>query len=79
MGSIGVWELIIIAILVMVIFGGKRLPELGRGLGKGLANFRQAVREPEPTQAETAAPAPMDDDGSSPAEPPRTEIEGGRH
>lgn len=47
MGNIGVWELIIIAILVIVIFGGKKLPELGRGLGKGLANFRQAVKEPD--------------------------------
>ena len=48
MGNIGAWELFIIVILVVVIFGGKKLPELGRGLGKGLANFRQAVREPDP-------------------------------
>jgi sec-independent protein translocase protein TatA len=47
MGNIGVWELIIIAILIIVIFGGKKLPELGRGLGKGLANFRHAVKEPD--------------------------------
>jgi len=48
MGNIGAWELVIIVILVVVIFGGRKLPELGRGLGKGLANFRQAVREPDP-------------------------------
>jgi sec-independent protein translocase protein TatA len=47
MGRIGVWELVIIAILIVVIFGGRKLPELGRGLGRGLANFRQAVKEPE--------------------------------
>ncbi len=46
MGNIGAWELIIIVVLLLVIFGGKRLPELGRGLGKGLANFRQAAKEP---------------------------------
>lgn len=49
MGNIGAWELVIIVILVVVIFGGRKLPELGRGLGKGLANFRQAVREPDST------------------------------
>jgi twin arginine-targeting protein translocase, TatA/E family len=59
MGNIGVWELIIIAILVVVIFGGKRLPELGRGLGKGLANFRQAVREPDsPGRGQTFEASP---------------------
>ena len=47
MGNIGVWELIIIVILVVIIFGGRKLPELGRGLGQGLANFRRAVREPD--------------------------------
>ena len=57
MGSIGAWELLIILIMVAVIFGGKKLPELGRGLGKGLANFRQSVREPDST-AETA-PEPV--------------------
>ncbi len=56
MGNIGAWELVIIVILVIVIFGGKKLPELGRGLGRGLANFRQAVKEPdtaEPRAEET--------------------------
>lgn len=62
MGNLGVWELIIIVVLVLVIFGGRKLPELGRGLGKGLANFRQAVREPDPpaasqTPADQSAPA----------------------
>ena len=41
----GVWQLVIIAILVIVIFGGKRLPELGKGLGQGWTNFRQALRQ----------------------------------
>ncbi len=52
MGRIGAWELIIIVILALVIFGGKRLPELGRGLGKGLANFRQAVKKPDAAEPE---------------------------
>lgn len=58
MGPFGAGELIIIAVLVIVIFGGRKLPELGKGLGQGLANFRQAVREPQkaspPAEAEPA-------------------------
>ena len=45
MGRIGIWEIVIIVILVAVVFGGRRLPELGRGLGQGLANFRRAMRD----------------------------------
>lgn len=68
MGNIGVWELIIIVILVVVIFGGRKLPELGRGLGKGLANFRQAVREPDPPAA-PQPPATQPPDQASAVEP----------
>jgi sec-independent protein translocase protein TatA len=45
MGRLGTWEIVIIVILIAVIFGGRRLPELGRYLGKGLSNFRAAVKE----------------------------------
>ncbi|MDR1080512.1 MAG: twin-arginine translocase TatA/TatE family subunit [Deltaproteobacteria bacterium] len=45
MGRFSVWEIVVIVILVIVIFGGRRLPELGRGLGKGLANFRNSLKE----------------------------------
>ncbi|MDR1871339.1 MAG: twin-arginine translocase TatA/TatE family subunit [Deltaproteobacteria bacterium] len=45
MGRLGTWEIIIIVILVAVIFGGRRLPDLGRYLGKGLANFRSSFKE----------------------------------
>ena len=41
----GIWEIVIIVVLVAVIFGGRRLPELGKGLGQGLANFRRAMRD----------------------------------
>jgi len=43
----GIWELVVIVILVIVIFGGRKLPELGKGLGQGLANFRRAMRDPD--------------------------------
>ena len=40
-------ELLIILVLVLVIFGAKRLPEIGGGLGRAIRNFRQAASEPD--------------------------------
>jgi sec-independent protein translocase protein TatA len=48
MGGIGASELLLILVLVLVVFGGRKMPELGRSLGQGLANFRKALKnEPE--------------------------------
>lgn len=44
MGGIGAWELVIILILVLVIFGGNKIPQLGRGLGLAVANFRRSLK-----------------------------------
>jgi len=45
MGSVGVPELIIIFVVALIVFGPKKLPELGKSLGKGLAEFRKASHE----------------------------------
>ncbi len=47
MFGIGTQELLIIFILIFVIFGAKRLPALGSGLGKAIRNFKQGVSEPD--------------------------------
>lgn len=38
------WHLIILAIIVIVLFGGKKLPELGKGLGEGLRGFKEGMK-----------------------------------
>ena len=38
-------ELLIILVIIVVIFGANRLPELGRGIGKGIKNFKDATRD----------------------------------
>ena len=43
-GSLGVPELLIILAIVLLIFGYSRLPQLGKGLGTGIRNFRQGLR-----------------------------------
>ena len=41
----GGWELILIVLVVLVFFGAKRIPELARGLGKGIREFKDATKE----------------------------------
>jgi sec-independent protein translocase protein TatA len=45
MGSLGFPELIVILVIVILIFGANRLPEIGRGIGKGIRNFKDATRD----------------------------------
>ena len=45
MGSLGFPELVVILVIVILIFGANRLPEIGRGIGKGIRNFKDATRE----------------------------------
>ena len=41
------WEWIIIALVVLLLFGGKKIPELMRGLGKGVKSFKEGMKEVE--------------------------------
>ncbi len=43
-GSLGIWEILLIVAVIALLFGGRKLPELGRGLGQGIKNFKNAVR-----------------------------------
>ena len=43
--SLGPWEIVLILLVIILIFGGKKIPELARGLGKGLREFKKTTRE----------------------------------
>lgn len=47
-GSLGLPELLIILLIVIIIFGANKLPQLGKGLGQGLRNFKDSVKGEEP-------------------------------
>ena len=43
--SPGPWEILLVILVIIILFGGKKIPELARGLGKGLREFKKATRE----------------------------------
>jgi sec-independent protein translocase protein TatA len=45
LGRIGIPELLIILTIILVLFGASRLPEIGRGIGKGIRNFKDANKD----------------------------------
>lgn len=47
MFGIGMTELLIIMVIILVIFGANKLPEIGSGMGKAIKNFKKATTEPE--------------------------------
>lgn len=47
LAMIGMWEVIIIALVFLLLFGGKKIPELMKGLGKGVKSFKQGMNEVE--------------------------------
>jgi sec-independent protein translocase protein TatA len=63
LGSVGPTEIIVILLLVLILFGSKRIPEIAQSLGKGIREFKKSMREieteveaPPPKQAPTQQP-----------------------
>ena len=44
---IGTWELVVIVLIFLLLFGGKKIPELMKGLGKGVKSFKEGMKEVE--------------------------------
>jgi len=56
MGRLGGGEILLILLIMLFLFGGKKLPDLASGMGKALRNFRKAVQEPETVLTESSDP-----------------------
>ena len=54
MFGLGHWELLLILVIVLIIFGAGKLPEIGAGIGKGIKNFKKGVAEFEAEKEEAA-------------------------
>jgi sec-independent protein translocase protein TatA len=46
-GGLGMWEILLILVVLLLVFGAKRLPELGGSLGKGIREFKRSVKDIE--------------------------------
>ncbi len=62
MFGVGMHELLIILLVVAVIFGARRLPEIGAGLGKAIRNFRSASSEPDEIDITPKSEKKIDED-----------------
>jgi sec-independent protein translocase protein TatA len=66
------WHLIVLAVVAFLLFGAKRLPELGKGLGEGLKGFKEGIRgvtePPPPTPPPTQQSAPTPPPSSAPTD-----------
>lgn len=51
-GGLGMWELLVILVIVIVIFGASRLPQLGKGLGEGIRNFKDSLKSGQDENAD---------------------------
>ena len=72
-GGLGMGEILLIFLVVLLLFGAKRLPEIGSSLGKGIREFKSSVRE-----IEGELKAPLDDKKAVPPPPVERQEEGPR-
>jgi sec-independent protein translocase protein TatA len=75
MPNIGPLELAIVLIIALVIFGPKRLPDLGRSLGKGMREFKDSISGNDNDDDEAAEQAKLEMQASQPQPPPPTDDE----
>jgi len=74
MGEVGFDKLLLILVVVVLLFGARRLPEIGASLGKGIREFKRSLsdaddRGPPGVENDTAAPRQLESSG--PSQPPR--------
>jgi len=55
LGIVGPWQIVLIIAIVLLLFGGKKIPELMRGLGKGINEFKKGAKEDDDSKAEKKA------------------------
>ena len=65
MGALGGDKLILVLLLVLILFGGQKIPEMMRGLGQGMKEFKKATRDDDderalPTSTSTTTTTPVD-------------------
>ena len=70
LGGIGTWEILLIFLVILLMFGAKRIPEIARGIGKGVTEFKKGIRDiQDEIETGTDAPQPPTTNKQAQAEP----------
>jgi len=59
--GIGIWEMLILGVVVLLVFGPKRLPEMGRSLGRGMREFKDSISSNDDEHVDEHEPAAIDE------------------
>lgn len=65
-GVIGPWQIVLIIAVALLMFGGKKIPELMSGIGKGMKDFKKAIKEDDETPKESPKETPADSSKKEP-------------
>jgi len=65
-GVVGPWQIILIVAVALLMFGGKKIPELMGGIGKGMKDFKKAIKEDDETPKDGPKDSPRDDNKQEP-------------
>jgi sec-independent protein translocase protein TatA len=66
MGNIGPLEILLIALVALLLFGAGRIADIGKGLGQGIKNFKQGLKEADEVDGKKDAPAATKEDAHPP-------------
>lgn len=75
MFGMGPWEILVILLIALLLFGAKRIPEIAQGLGKGITEFKRAVRDVQGEIEHSVDPGPSNNTAqqNTTAQQPKTE------
>jgi sec-independent protein translocase protein TatA len=73
MGDIGPMEIVLLLVLALLLFGAKRLPEIGRSLGSGMREFKDSISGMTHTEASEVARPELPPTAAAPTAPPQPE------
>lgn len=59
MGKFGGWEILIIVLVILLLFGGRKIPELMKGLGSGIKEFKDATKDDDSKKADSKTENPQ--------------------
>jgi len=68
LGDLSIWHILILVVIIMLLFGSKRIPEIGGSIGKGIQEFKRGLREV--TNSDTSQSAPPQQLPPNPPPPP---------